>query len=639
MTQAASRIDRRRDRKTFIIPILYIASSLFVLITLFMVYKIPYNGDDMINSLTDGGLMYSNRNVWDHTFSLMRQWMDSGRFYPLAFYSYAMFTACSSLFLYRTFQIVLVFACVLSAAFFIHRLSGSHRLAIVAILITPVFFQFRYYQDPIIAYHGMLQFVALYLLWAGSFAVIGYSSGKYRYHFIGAVLFACAMMTYEISYAFLLAFLVLPFFYMRGKKAVLSTLPYVGVTAIILTTTLILRAIAPNPTYAGISFSFDAYGLIKAFLSQISAAIPMSYYLLATPTFLIYGFKAFVRSITPGDICLALALFAGLAFVLAGDGKDKPDKKILWTGLMFWILPATILSLSARYQTEISPGVGYLPVFVQYFGGVMIAVYLLRLLLSRVNQPKNMRILAFVFAFCFSIGFLMNQVNNRTVGQVFYNQNTQALSQYALESELLSSVDEGDSFLLLSGGYGMDFEPTSFVYKYSDGLRIIPKKIADLHADAFGASGEVGGLLTPTNLWVYQAFGDLQDGAVQIAKVNEITYDPSTMIVERILVSEIQLITVGRIATGFLSNCMDTDGNLSPMSFSIGLEGYEPLDFPLNLTVASSSATPPVTAIAEDYSVQESGLHSVFALDRATSTTFRIQAGEGVRIQFPMEPV
>ncbi len=514
------RILRKSERKEQLFLLL---SLLFCLFTLAAIYPAPYNGDDAINCLTGGYLAYSGRSLWDHTKMLLDSWMSTGRFYPMAFYSYAVFTWLPTLFLYRSFQIILNFFVILSFAVLVRKISGRFLYAGLAVLLLPVFFQYRYYQDPILAYHGMLQFVALYLIWATFFFLIAVETRRWRYSVISALFFAFALMTYEISYAFLALFIIIPFIRGTEKKRWLMIIPHGIVSVFLLLYTLFLRSQAVS-SYAGISFSFDPYGLAKAFLSQLSAAIPLSYWILATPTFLPYSKTAFLDAFRIEDAIGAALLLALLLMVVYCFPLKKPGGRIWIYGLAFWILPATILSLSSRYQTELSPGVGYLPVYVEYFGGVLLAIAIVSFLLGRVSNRKVQRVLAVCIALCFSCGFLINSVNNRCIVQFYSENNTQLLSTQALSSGLFSSLKQGDRLLIMNGGYGMNFEPCGFVYQYADSLAISPVTVRQLAEDNGTIPDDETAVLYPRDLSIYYAAGDPDLGMAQIAQVESLTY-------------------------------------------------------------------------------------------------------------------
>jgi hypothetical protein len=68
---------------------------------------------------------------------------------------------------------------------------------------------------------------------------------------------------------------------------------------------------------------------------------------------------------------LLLVWFVGLTFVIwkAMSQRATPKtKETIPFGLTLWIVPALLIALPAKYQHELHFGLGYLPVFLEYFG-------------------------------------------------------------------------------------------------------------------------------------------------------------------------------------------------------------------------------------------------------------------------------
>ena len=145
---------------------------------------------------------------------------------------------------------------------------------------------------------------------------------------------------------------------------------------------------------------------------------------------------------------------------------------------------------------------------------------------------------------CFCIGFLINNVNNRTIQKIYSNNNRQDVSTYAMQQGLMNYVDDGASLLVIEGGYGMNMESTSFVYKYADSLRIIPKTLQILHDEVIAAGQPVTGHIETDSLYVYFASGDLTNGIAQVAKISTLEYDPDTMSITKMHASKIALVVI-----------------------------------------------------------------------------------------------
>ena len=631
--------------------ILYSLSMIFVLLTLLLLYKVPFNGDDAINCTTGGALTYLDRSLWDHTQQILKSWLDTGRFYPLAFYSYTVFTVLPTLAAYRTFQICLNLIVIASFGVLTYRLTKSSQAAAAAILIIPVFIQYRYYQDPMLAYHGMLQFVALFLIWAMFFQIYGIEKKKVLPILFSSILFVCSLLIYEISFSFIAVFLLIAVHYGKGKMRIVYFLPHLIVTAVILGITLYLRANAASAGYSGTQISFDIGKIAKAFISQTTSAIPLSYWILAQPTFLFHSAGQFFAAVKAWDVLLAVIFGVLLMFVFFLLPRKKSPRSLILYGLALWLLPATIISLSERYQIELSPGVGYLPIYIQYFGGVLIAICVIQFIFVRVKKEAVIRILAVIFVVCFSFGFLINTTNNRQIKNVFADNNNQALSSKAMQDGILNSLENNDSLLVLGGGYGLSYNPACFVCLYANGLRVSNQTLdaliaaqnisaddVDLNIQSLSAEKETSEqtnelsstmvTLTPENLYVYQCIGDLECGFAELGKVVSIVYDSADMTIKEVNVSEMTIYVCDE-GQGRLHIEQQNEDIVSGTDILLADIFAEPAALS-KLLLSDGQNTAADVDVTRITSVEElTGLAKVYQLDQNKMCTLTIQSSEG----------
>jgi len=530
---AAHKIERR-DK------LILSLSIFFVLLTLLILYKVPYNGDDMINCTTPGVLRYEGISIWQLTFRLLKNWIDVGRLYPLAFYVYSLFNVFSTLFAYRTFLIILNLIVISSFGILTYKISKSVQTASMAILLMTVIIQFRVYHDPVLAFHGMLQFVALYLIWAIFLQIHALEKRKVLPLIISSCLYAFCILTYEISYSFIVIFIITAVIYGRGKMRFLAAMPHYIVTVIILVITFYLRFHSPN-AYAGTSFSMDFAKIIKTYTNQTSAGFPLSYWILSKPPYLFYSCKKIIENITMWDIFLTSALFGillGCFWLLPRKGHTL---YLFIYGLLLTLLPSTIISLSERYQQELSIGIGYLPVYVQYFGVALLIAGIIQLILLRIKQQTYLRIITTLFSICICIVFLVNNVNNRSIQKAFAEDFSQAVSDTAMSKGLLDAIPDNSLFLTLRGGRGVEFDPQSFVCLYADGLHITAVTLQSLVDTEQAELSDTLATIYPDNLYVFEATGDLVCGMAAVGKVNSIVYDPIKTTIVHVYVSEISI--------------------------------------------------------------------------------------------------
>jgi hypothetical protein len=74
----------------------------------------------------------------------------------------------------------------------------------------------------------------------------------------------------------------------------------------------------------------------------------------------------------------------------ANPGRAAPNYRLLGAlSVLLWLLPAAMISLSPRYQSELTFGVGYLPVYIQYFGVGLLVACAVHWLLARLGSAPR----------------------------------------------------------------------------------------------------------------------------------------------------------------------------------------------------------------------------------------------------------
>lgn len=201
----------------------------------------------------------------------------------------------------------------------------------------------------------------------------------------------------------------------------------------------------------------------------------------------------------------------------------------------------------------------------------------------------------------------------------------------------MSCVEEGASLLVIEGGYGMNFEPTSFVYKYADSLRIVPKTLQILHDEVVSAGLPVTGHIEPESLYVYIASGDLTNGIAQVAKISAVDYDTENMTITKMYASEIQMVVIGYYDAWFRVK-INSQNQLEEYPFSI--EGVSTLPDPssaeqFELSNLSGNLTFPYEISHLDR--QDDMMDMIFHLNRNHAEMLSFSAGEGEQFDFPIQ--
>ena len=567
-------------------------------LSLYNTFKIAYNGDDAVNSFTSGALSLSGHSIGSYTQAQLDYWLSTGRFYPLAFYSYALFALLPNLFAYRLYLFILNLLVIAAFSGVVYKISKRTAPVILAISLTPIFFQFRFYHDANISFHGLLQFVALFLFLAMIFQIHAIQTNCYLFLFPSAICYLACLLLYEVSFGFIAVFCLYSCLYCKSWKKLLWSIPHLTVLAAVLLTTMYFRLQA-TVTYPGVNFSFDFIRICRAFGIQLFSAVPLSYlvaYPHSQPYKILQMLFHFTETFSIYHIFI-LVLFAGLLIyswkiyftssVLATDKKsvsDMSDKLVKQTsiiktpylrdfiliGLALWIPPAAIMSLSERYQVEMQWGLGYLPVYIQLYGGILIALTLTFLLLEKCRTVKIRSRRIYIFTACFCVALVLTQTSNLLTGKKFTQYNIQSMSTYALQHGLLDNLADGDRLFLLQGGVGPEPRPDEFVATYANGLKITPLRLDQLifesqeispeHDAGIPAITKTLPALTsqthqyifPENTYVFYANGDTTQGFAILARLESLSYDTETQTVIEAYFHEASGIFTGKETDIFL---------------------------------------------------------------------------------------
>lgn len=150
-----------KSRRTrFILACLLILNGLALLPLL----SSGFYADDMLNSQIRGHMIQTDRSLWGVTYFYANSWLSGGgHLFPLAFYCYSVFYMLGNVVFYKTFIFFLVLGCISAYYYFLKRLVNSESIAIIAISLLPLLFQFRVGWDPILSFHASYPLIGLML--------------------------------------------------------------------------------------------------------------------------------------------------------------------------------------------------------------------------------------------------------------------------------------------------------------------------------------------------------------------------------------------------------------------------------------------------------------------------------------------
>ena len=433
--------------------------------------------DDSYNSLGRGAIMYfygtESRSIVDsinltsiQIVNTIKYYISQGRFLPV---HYALIIFCgtffSNLFIYKLSIIIFVAINIIIFSYLIILLTGSKSLALLSILLSPLFFQFRLYHDPILSFYFVMQFLFLFIILSIIFLIFYIKYTKSLYLLISLFFYLLGMLTYEISYLFFIIFYVVIYYYKENiRYALLLSSPFILLSLVCLSIVIFIRTYLGVPIIETLNTPVywtanpNAKLYLITFMKQITAAFPLSYFLAN-----IFMHKQSISFDPKNFLSVATISIAGIYFVvyIAISKKFKKElcekkrlkpfnlKPLSILGLSLFVLPAIMISLVPKYQQTLEWGTGYIPVYVSYFGLLIIIICILYKIYASLNF-NNILLASVIIAMFFSIAAAFTYCSNVTVVE---NSNYEWLYpriiiEDALKDGLFKSVPDNSVLLL-----------------------------------------------------------------------------------------------------------------------------------------------------------------------------------------------
>jgi hypothetical protein len=343
---------------------------------------------------------------------------------------------------------------------FVYKISRSRMLSLLSIVSLPVLFQFRNYHDPRLSFAGSQQLTLITFLISLLFLNEYFDTGNITKYWLSVLFYFICLQIYEITYSFFVFYLLLAYLKTERKAFFKLSLPFVALPVSLTIVLVILKHIYP-PTYTGTVPSYDVIRIFQTFFKQVFAAFPFSYVLFFFNKTISYD-RSFIFHHYAPPLLLAASVSAVFAYYfLKTSSKINYGfslKAISFFGILFLLMPGMLISLSQKYQNELTWGIGYIPVYLSYYGASLLIASLLALVLKRVSgrtMPGYTAGLLLGAFFCASITF--NYINNRiVVDNLNYSfLYSRGLIEEAAKKGLFDSVSNG-SLLYINGDHQWD---------------------------------------------------------------------------------------------------------------------------------------------------------------------------------------
>jgi hypothetical protein len=387
----------------------------------------PYLGDDSWRESTIRGMaLLANKSLFEICWGTLKDYADSGRWYPLVIYYFPVFFYLDQK-VYKTLTLLFTIFNVITFGYIVRLLTSSRSAGLLAMTLPPLFFQLRFYNDPILSYYFLMQIEFSLITLSLIFFLLHLETSRRIPMYLSVLAFAACLLVYESAVVFCILPASAAYFY--RKKRVLKTLeiawPFLIVSLLNIAILFFVR-LKFGVHYEGVRLSLAPFAWLTTFCKQMFSAVPLSYYLTSDSLWkaLDYSRDQFSTNL------LIVALVWALAWLLVSYrlmNRDKGNNRnsmslLLVLGFALWVFPSGLVAFSAKYQTELKWGVGYLPVYWADFGFMLITVAGIMWFYDRIRGFRSEAKFAAVAVLAL-FGSLVCGINYRNNGVVVERYN------------------------------------------------------------------------------------------------------------------------------------------------------------------------------------------------------------------------
>ncbi|HQJ01752.1 MAG TPA: hypothetical protein PLX12_09135 [Flexilinea sp.] len=451
---------------------LIIFAVFFLFLSLLPILSGGFYWDDAIFATVIPAMRISGVSIWQRIKDEIISYSLRGRINPFATFQFLIFYLFPDVHVYKAILLILTIIDGLLFYKFNSELFKNQIAALAILLLLPLCIQLRIYHDPMQGYYGLMQMMFAELM----ISLICFNryleNRKKKYLIISIIFFTIGLMSYEMFYPLLVLYFLLAWHSQKNRKQTLSScIPFACIEAILLSVSFGFRSYSAKmglSAYSGTTFSLDIGKILSTWFHQSLAALPLSYQMAGNDATILkrlipaseifsQSFAAFVRGIVWSDI-VSLIVFLFLWVEIRKRIHLPVISGFHWAfGCTLLFGSGLVLALSEKYQNEILPGLGYLPVFFGYFGAAFLifclAANVYRLLKKVISADT---ILTFGIS-VFMVVFLLNQQSNRRSvalmnEEFLYPRQT---GEAALQAGILKEADPQKEILVENNPFNL----------------------------------------------------------------------------------------------------------------------------------------------------------------------------------------
>ena len=523
-----------------------------------------FNWDDAFFSVEAQTMRLRGESVFAKVWAEIVDYAKVGRLNPFATFHYPVFYFFPNAFVYKLFLLLLTLLDAFLFYRFLDEWQADERLALGGTAAVCLCFQLRLYHDPLNSYYGLMQVMFLELSLALLFFVKYLHGGRNARRMLSLLFFVIGLMSYEMFFPLTALFLLLALAERKNFwKAVRDCIPHILAAVFLFALSMFLRAknITADTAYAGTTFGLDIPTILRTFVNQVTAAFPLSCRLAGYDAGLFgklvpwndlfnTSLTEFIRGIGWQDLIAVCAL----GIVLRGGSDEKPrfSWMALCFGLLLWLLPGLVISMSAKYQNELVPGLAYIPVYFSYFGAALI-LYELAAGLIRKTGSGVLRTVITAGACAF---LLVGMQDNRGISEDLCDifAYPRQAGEYALQAGIPDAEPAEGELILSDRGFslwehGWQLEPLqSNFYSLNARREVNAKSAADYINERREVSEETWIAPRATNIVDYDA--DASGGFAKYGRIRQAVMNFEDDCFDTVLVTDLRFFVSGENLNG-----------------------------------------------------------------------------------------
>lgn len=525
--------------------------------------------DDGIYYFLRGHFAITHETLWQYAYTAIVDWIHRGRFFPLAAYAIVVFYYFGSVTAYRLLFIVTICFSVWLFGILIREMTGSRQFSYFSMLGMGLMFQVvTNYHSPILSFHMFMPVMMSVLLGTLIFLQRYLTHGKRINLAFSILCYTSGLLLYEVAFTYIAIAGCLIWYskkqFWPSIKTTCLYLPSLGAVGAINIWVKMHHASG----YEGITVSMDPAVILQTFAKQSVAALPLSNYLFTknntdySHSPYPYSISAFLQNLTVRDLLLAALFICLMVYLLRTTRFDWSEKVKDWRFLLFalslWLCPGCLISLSAKYQSELYWGVSHISVYLAWFGMLLVLLWLssavYRLLVrTKLLKHKTAIWMKSIVTIALAMVLVLEQQN---MGIAI--QQTQAYWRFpkeayaaATDNQLLAQLPEGTTLVSMTN---YAWNGPTFYTEYN------PVVLNSISQQQLGEEAREKGVLegeeilwTPDRpLWAIYYNGTASEYFATLGKINTVRYRPDKQQVTDVLVSDVSIYTTKGETTAFV---------------------------------------------------------------------------------------